>query len=76
MLIGDVGYINTASIYYNFHDENIVTHLSEEQLIKNAKFIKNIRRLMERTGYDTSFIESSTCKLVERYIFFISAGIS
>jgi len=73
MLVGDVGYINSSCVYYNFHDGNIVTNLSKEQLVRNAKFIKNIRMFMEKNKYDSTFIKNWTYKFVNRYILFISA---
>ncbi len=73
MLVGDVGYVNSPSVYYNFHDENMITNLSKQQLIKNAKFIKNIRIFMEKNKYDSGFIASWTCQFINRYILFISS---
>ncbi len=75
LLVGDVGYLNSASVFYNFHNENIVTNLSKQQLIKNAKFIKNIRTLLEKnSSYDAAFIRSWTWGLINRYIMFIAGA--
>lgn len=73
MLVGDVGYINSPSVYYNFHGENIVTTLSRQQLCNNARFIKNIRVFMEECGHDFAFIESWSCDFVNRYMRFIAS---
>jgi glycosyltransferase involved in cell wall biosynthesis len=72
MLLGDVGYISSSSVYYYFHEYNIVTNLSWSQLIKNAKFIRNIKNFMIENKYDIYFIESWANKFVNRYIYFIS----
>jgi len=74
MLVGDVGYINSPCVYYNFHGDNIVKNLSRQQLYKNAKFIRNIRIFMEKNKYDPAFIKDWIYKFVNRYIYFISAA--
>lgn len=73
MLVGDVGYIAFPSVYYDFHGENIVSNLSKYQLIKNARFIKNIRLFMENNECDSALIKDWTSKFVIKYILFISS---
>ncbi len=73
MLVGDVGYINSPSVYYNFHGENIVTNLSRQQLVKNANFIKNICNFMEENKYNSIFIKEWTYNFINKYIRFISS---
>jgi glycosyltransferase involved in cell wall biosynthesis len=73
MIKGDVGYINSPSVYYNFHDSNIVTSLSKDQIIKNSKFIKNINLFMKENNFDSFYIKKWTYEFIERYVFFTSS---
>lgn len=73
MLVGDVGYIRSPSVYYNFHGENIVTNLSRQQLVINARFIRNICDFMEENKYSSTFIKDWAYKFIRKYILFISS---
>ena len=76
MLIGDVGYIEYATVYYNFHDSNIVTSMSENQLVKNSKFILNIKNEMSRLNFDSPEINDFVLMLTGRYLKFICVSNS
>lgn len=42
LALSDVYFYNIPSVYYTFHDSNIVKNMNHNSLIKNSKFISNV----------------------------------
>ena len=65
MSFGNVYCYDVPSIYYLFHDNNLVMNMSARALINNSKFI--------RRSVSSFASEDLICKLVCRYILFVDS---
>lgn len=72
LAISDVYFYNTPSVYYSFHDSNIVKNMSKEVLVKNSIFISSVIDFYRDMNVDIncSLIKSS---LITNYIGFTSS---
>lgn len=71
MTKGDVAINKEANIYYDFHGSNIVTNMSRNEIIKNSRFIHELRlHLIEYSVIEK--IDKYIYSLTRRYIMFVS----
>ncbi|MBK5240997.1 glycosyltransferase [Clostridium sp.] len=74
MCNGNVGYINKQSVYYNFHDDNIVTNMDLDTIIDNSRFILNLRLLLIKNNImNQKDSKKLIYEIVNRYILFVNS---
>jgi hypothetical protein len=67
----DVYFYNIPSVYYSFHNDNIVTNMNRESLIQNSKFISNTIEFFKQNEIDLDYNKVKS-NLTLNYIKFTS----
>lgn len=72
LAITNVYFYNIPSVYYSFHDNNIVKNMNIEVLVKNSKFISSVIEFYKQKEISINYdlIKSS---LLTRYIIFTNS---
>jgi len=67
----DISFYNIPSVYYSFHESNIVLTMSQEKLLVNSRFLEVVYKYWtEGHLYNDKELYDTYIKLVGRYIFF------